>query len=92
MEVVACDIGNMCMESYPCQHSCCITYVNETSEIICLSGWDLVTDKYWKLLNDNDKSHFRYMQRCIQDEEEEDKSNYTLFLQHTFITSSSSDY
>ncbi len=83
MEMVACDIGNRCMQTSPCQHDCIITLANGTTHTQRLSGWHLVKDEYWKLLNDDDKSHFQKMQRRIQ--AEEDKSKYALFLQYRFI-------
>ncbi len=83
MQIVACDLGNKCVLIRPCQHNCIITFANGTTTRESLNAWDLVTDYYWKVLNNDDKSHFQKMQRRVQ--AKEDKSKYALFLQHKFI-------
>ncbi len=85
MEILKCDIGNVCLETHPCKHNCTVTFSNGTETQPRLSGWTLATNKYWEVLDDSSKKHFLYMRKLVM-RGESDNAEYTLFLKHDFET------
>lgn len=55
------DISSTCLESYPCQHYCTVTFSNGSQQKKLLDGWDLIKDEYWCFLSVGARKHFQYM-------------------------------
>jgi hypothetical protein len=56
----ALNISSMCLQSYPCQHDCVITYQDGSSINKRISGRTIV-DLFMDLLSDDGKRHFSYL-------------------------------
>jgi hypothetical protein len=78
LEIVSLDVDGGCMESYPCQHHVQIIYANGSKKQSSISGYDVVTNRYWNHLSDANKAHFAYMKKIVS--ELKDKSDYQDFL------------
>ncbi len=63
--LISCHIDNMCLLSLPCQHHCIMTWSLTPSTSGCLSGYILVTNRYWSVLSDDHKRHFLYMKDMV---------------------------
>jgi hypothetical protein len=50
-------IGELCLQSNPCQHDCEIHYIDEIIVKKRLKG-KFIAENYFDNLNDNDKKHF----------------------------------
>lgn len=57
---------------------CVVTFADGSSTNKRLSGWALVINKYWRVLNADNKEHFHKMKAII--EEQNKQSEYALFL------------
>jgi hypothetical protein len=67
-----------CQASFPANYACKLYYDDDSKEMNFVSGWDLVTDKYWKCLSLREKRSLLDMYDSIQIKE--DKTGYKLFL------------
>lgn len=54
--IVKVDLGEICLQSYPCQHSITITYEDGTTVVEHVNGRKIY-EKYYNFLSDKEKTH-----------------------------------
>ncbi len=76
--IVSVDTGSRCMESRPCEHDCVVKYADNSTREITMSGWSLVTNKYFSFLDD--PHHFLSMKKFLSQLDDDEYSEFKTFL------------
>ena len=79
-QVTQVDIGEECVETFPCSHYCTITFDDGSVSEVELDGDELISNQYWPFLKNDDKNHFEDM--LHDDDFDSTDSKYTLFRQY----------
>lgn len=59
-------VSDYCFESYPCQHDVCVDVGAGVVKTTLMDDDELIQDDIWVLLSDENKRHFAYLKKYVQ--------------------------